>query len=643
MYDYFGLCSEFTNCFVFFLLTEFSKKDFNLTRKSKFKKYQRIGNVFSLNFLHRFLNLQENRRLLFQNEFLYNVKFGRYPTNHLRFTFLKLLEFYFCFQVSMSYLHPKIMISDKIPIDSTETSVTIQKYSGSVSPIKNKVIKPKVPPKPKHIPKKPPIPVKPVALVQPRPVINVSRPVTNVSKPVTNVSRPKINISRPVTSSIIRRNKVISNCEIICERNIVQELHSSQPVNDVSNVVINDLNLDLNDDIGIDVAIPDHLNNDENIRLSVNDEHQLTFNGKISDISESDILQSKCLPVNYNDNEDLSYFSGDSDRVTDKSSSCGSSITSGDKDSCHSSLIEQILERFPEDKINEIDSDETLTPNNSLLNNIDNGDIECEIACNNLSLSESNNPCGSTNNLSNSSSISNVSINETEDTDGKDQDALEKKAKKAFYTAREIMSSERVFVDILKLLNEDFRTFLSNHQCIIPTVPDNIVIKYKPGSLPESELDKILNYLPQLQRFNELLLRDFETRVFDWDRHHKIADILVSKGPFLKLFYSYIREYENQCKLLEESVNKYPLFGKAVKEFELSERCASLQITQHMLKPVQRITQYQLLLKEYIKNLTEESPDFEDAHSALTIMESVGTNANKTMKQMVSTKYSIFF
>ena len=43
--------------------------------------------------------------------------------------------------------------------------------------------------------------------------------------------------------------------------------------------------------------------------------------------------------------------------------------------------------------------------------------------------------------------------------------------------------------------------------------------------------------------------------------------------------------------------------------------CRSLSLQHHMLTPIQRIPRYVLLLKDYIKNLPDDSPDKADSES----------------------------
>ncbi|GBO05132.1 FYVE, RhoGEF and PH domain-containing protein 6, partial [Araneus ventricosus] len=117
------------------------------------------------------------------------------------------------------------------------------------------------------------------------------------------------------------------------------------------------------------------------------------------------------------------------------------------------------------------------------------------------------------------------------------------------------------------------------------------------------------------------------------DKLEKIADVIVKIGPFLKLYSWYIHDFESNVALLEESKKKYPPFAQVVKEFEASSRCKRLALNHFMLKPIQRIPQYRLLLQEYLHQLSEDSPDYQDTVTALQIVSEVAGHANDSMKQ----------
>ncbi|XP_048739942.2 FYVE, RhoGEF and PH domain-containing protein 6-like isoform X3 [Ostrea edulis] len=197
-----------------------------------------------------------------------------------------------------------------------------------------------------------------------------------------------------------------------------------------------------------------------------------------------------------------------------------------------------------------------------------------------------------------------------------------KRAKKVFCIAKEICSSEEVFVDVLTLLNVDFRVFVSQatEASGKPVIPNEV-------------LNKILNYLPQLQNLNEELLKDLQTRVAQWEEFPQVADIFIKKGPFLKLYTSYIKDFSEANEILDEACKRHPSFLTAIKQFERSPRCANLALKHYMLKPIQRIPQYKLLLQDYRKHLTTESPDYSNTLAALKIVSDVADHANESMRQ----------
>uniref|UniRef100_A0A8C3YLY6 FYVE, RhoGEF and PH domain-containing protein 6 n=1 Tax=Catagonus wagneri TaxID=51154 RepID=A0A8C3YLY6_9CETA len=193
---------------------------------------------------------------------------------------------------------------------------------------------------------------------------------------------------------------------------------------------------------------------------------------------------------------------------------------------------------------------------------------------------------------------------------------------KVHHIAKEIMSSEKVFVDVLKLLHIDFRDAVAHasRQLGKPVIEDR-------------NLNQILYYLPQLYELNRDLLKELEERMMNWTEQQRIADIFVKKGPYLKMYSTYIKEFDKNIALLDEQCKKNPGFAAVVREFEMSPRCANLALKHYLLKPVQRIPQYRLLLTDYLKNLLEDSGDYRNTQDALAVVIEVANHANDTMKQ----------
>uniref|UniRef100_A0A672T8U0 FYVE, RhoGEF and PH domain containing 6 n=1 Tax=Sinocyclocheilus grahami TaxID=75366 RepID=A0A672T8U0_SINGR len=114
----------------------------------------------------------------------------------------------------------------------------------------------------------------------------------------------------------------------------------------------------------------------------------------------------------------------------------------------------------------------------------------------------------------------------------------------------------------------------------------------------EKVLNQILYYLPQLYELNKDLLKELEERVAHWSDHQRLADIFVQKGPYLKMYSTYIREFDHNVALLDEQCRKNPPFANVVRQFEMSPRCASLALKHYLLKPdnFQKLMQVQYSL-----------------------------------------------
>ena len=98
---------------------------------------------------------------------------------------------------------------------------------------------------------------------------------------------------------------------------------------------------------------------------------------------------------------------------------------------------------------------------------------------------------------------------------------MEQNKTKAFYIANELMTSERVFVDVLRLLNVDFREYLQKARR-----------ESKNGLMPDSDCSRLFNNLPELQTLNEVcfIMHDIHHTDIPYvyilpyhGGHHKIA------------------------------------------------------------------------------------------------------------------------
>ena len=214
---------------------------------------------------------------------------------------------------------------------------------------------------------------------------------------------------------------------------------------------------------------------------------------------------------------------------------------------------------------------------------------------------------------------------ETEIRDPREQETMEhKQERKLKEAAREFLTSEKTFVEALRLLCIDFKDFVDNSK--------------KQDIISPSEFQPIFRQLPNLLQFNEILLKDFENRIANWDANPKIADIIKTKGRFLLLYQTYVDEFEDLRNYFKRICEVNKSFKEAVTEFESLPKCQNLKLTFYMHKPVQRLLQYKILLESYLKYLPKDSIDFDDAVDALNVVTEVAEKVNESLRNQVPHK-----
>ena len=131
--------------------------------------------------------------------------------------------------------------------------------------------------------------------------------------------------------------------------------------------------------------------------------------------------------------------------------------------------------------------------------------------------STSKNSNNSTTDSNNSSQRNSVSSESEDISDSEDQTSVpnsellnnnneEQNKTKAFYIANELMTSERVYVDVLRLLNVDFREYLQKARR-----------ESKNGLLPDCDYSRLFNNLPELQTLNEVIFLKVSKNSSNWN------------------------------------------------------------------------------------------------------------------------------
>ncbi|CAL7937322.1 unnamed protein product [Xylocopa violacea] len=203
---------------------------------------------------------------------------------------------------------------------------------------------------------------------------------------------------------------------------------------------------------------------------------------------------------------------------------------------------------------------------------------------------------------------------------------LDTKGKRVRRIAEELLTTERNYVNVLRLIDQVFQFKIDQENRAHPMfTPDTV--------------QHMFSNIKSIYKFhNDFLLPQLEERMQNWESDPRIGDIMKNFAPFLKMYTEYVKNFDYAMNLIQTYQTKVARFAAIINEIEKLDECANLSLSHHMLSPIQRLPRYELLLKNYLRNLTEESADYEDtkitAFFLVEALELVSTAANHTNDAM---------
>uniref|UniRef100_A0A8C6XCU6 Rho guanine nucleotide exchange factor 17 n=1 Tax=Naja naja TaxID=35670 RepID=A0A8C6XCU6_NAJNA len=163
----------------------------------------------------------------------------------------------------------------------------------------------------------------------------------------------------------------------------------------------------------------------------------------------------------------------------------------------------------------------------------------------------------------------------------------------------------------------------------------------KPLKQPENStlcdpslVDEIFDQIPELLEHHEEFLEEISECVQNWHEKQKVGDILVqsfSKDILVNIYSAYIDNFLNAKDAIRIAKEARPAFMKFLAQ-SMRENKEKQALSDLMIKPVQRIPRYELLVKDLLKHTSEEHPDYPFLIEAQKSIKQVAEKINKGMK-----------
>ncbi|KAF2078632.1 hypothetical protein CYY_000003 [Polysphondylium violaceum] len=190
---------------------------------------------------------------------------------------------------------------------------------------------------------------------------------------------------------------------------------------------------------------------------------------------------------------------------------------------------------------------------------------------------------------------------------------------------RDIAYREKVAQEIYKT-EDDYVKSLSI--CISgylePLIKSNLITK--------DQQKLIFSDIQIIYAFGKRLLDLLKPRTEKWFIYQKLGDIFLIIADFLKVYTSYVQNYNSSLETLEE-LKKKEKFLNLLNECREAPAVKNFDITAFLIMPVQRVPRYYLLLQDLVKHTWIDHPDYEPLKKAADKMKDIAAYLNEKKRE----------
>ncbi|KAM6159270.1 rho guanine nucleotide exchange factor 17 [Rhynchocyon petersi] len=183
-----------------------------------------------------------------------------------------------------------------------------------------------------------------------------------------------------------------------------------------------------------------------------------------------------------------------------------------------------------------------------------------------------------------------------------------------------LLDTEQSYVESLRTLMQGYMQPLKQ--------PENSLL------CDPSLVDEIFDQIPELLQHHEQFLEQVRHCVQTWHAQQKVGDLLIqsfSKDVLVDIYSAYIDNFLNAKDAVRVAKEAKPAFLKFLEQ-SMRENKEKQALSDLMIKPVQRIPRYELLVKDLLKHTPEDHPDHPLLLDAQRNIKQVAERINKGVR-----------
>ncbi|PRP77255.1 hypothetical protein PROFUN_13638 [Planoprotostelium fungivorum] len=160
-------------------------------------------------------------------------------------------------------------------------------------------------------------------------------------------------------------------------------------------------------------------------------------------------------------------------------------------------------------------------------------------------------------------------------------------------------------------------------------------LRKSPDLCKASDVKIIFSQVEVIKNYNSLISQKVKERLSKWNNNveTKLGDIFLGLAEFLKVYTVYVNNYPKAFETMRECAknSKFATFLEKTK-FNVPE-CELLDLSSFLIKPIQRIPRYVLLLQELLQHTPPRHGDYNDIARALEKMKQVAGYVNDRKRE----------
>ncbi|KAG7228666.1 hypothetical protein INR49_008442 [Caranx melampygus] len=193
---------------------------------------------------------------------------------------------------------------------------------------------------------------------------------------------------------------------------------------------------------------------------------------------------------------------------------------------------------------------------------------------------------------------------------------------KAYFIAKEILTTERTYLKDLEVITVWFRSAV-----------------IKENAMPEGLMTLLFSNIDPIYEFHRGFLKELDQRLALWEGrsnahvkgdYQRIGDVMLRNMCALKEFTSYLQKHDEVLTELEKATKRLKKLETVYKEFELQKVCY-LPLNTFLLKPIQRLMHYKLILERLCKHYSPVHRDHDDCKEALKEVAEIATQLQSSL------------